>query len=135
MSPDKIVHRPPSNWRSINAARPSSTRRDALLFLADAAVKVVDDHTGQPLVVHEEALADRIGILLGHRDFLAQDFFRADAAVDKALDVTDPVLDDLRLVLQIRLGTLLAVTRHDGVGVERLDALQRREPFPGIAFL
>jgi hypothetical protein len=63
-------------------------------------MEVVDDHSGQPVVMHEKALADRIRVLVGHRDPLAQNLLRADAAIDKALDIADPVLDDLRLVLE-----------------------------------
>ena len=71
-----------------------------LLFsLDDALVNVVDDHAGQPLVMDEEALADRVGVLLGDLDRLLEDLFGAKAAVDKALDIADPILDNLPLLL------------------------------------
>src|SRR5690348_18488989 len=80
-----------------------------LLLLQDALVQVADDHAGQPLVMDEEALADRVGILLHDIERLFQDFVGAEAAIDKALDIADPVFDDLTLLLQIRLGAGLAV--------------------------
>jgi hypothetical protein len=45
--------------------QPEASRH--LLLIEDAAVQVVHDHVGQPLIVHEQALADRVGVLLGTR--------------------------------------------------------------------
>src|SRR5579884_1786065 len=106
-----------------------------LLPLSDALVQVADDHSGQALVVHEQALPDRIGVLLRHRDRLAKNVVRLDAAVDVALDEADPVLDDLRLFAQIFLAARVAVARHDRLDVERPDLLQSLQPLPRVAFL
>ena len=93
-------------------------------------MQVTDDHAGQPFIMDEEALADRIGVLLGDRKRLLQDFIGGEAAIDEALDIADPVLDDLALLLQIGLGAGFAVSGNDGLDVERRDALQRLKPFP-----
>ena len=57
----------------------------------------------------EQALADRVGVLLGDFERLLQDLVGAEATVDKALDIADPVLDDLALLLQVSLRAGLAV--------------------------
>ena len=95
-----------------------------LLLLQDALVEVAHDHPGQPFVMDEEALADRIGVLLGDLERLLQDLVGAEAAIDKPLDIADPVLDDLALLLQIGLGAGLAVPGDDRLDIERLDTLQ-----------
>src|SRR6516162_3489127 len=117
-------------WRD-----PRPSRGRLLLFVQDALVQVVDDHAGQPLIVDKEALADRIGILLSNFQRLLKDLLGGQAAIDKALDIADPILDNLPLLLQISLGEGVAVAGDDGLDIERFDALQRREPLPGIAFL
>src|SRR4051794_37372443 len=80
-----------------------------LFALENARVQVVNDQTGQPLVMYEQPLADRIGVLLRNWDRLLQDLLGADAAVDIALDESDPVLDDLRLFPQVSLAAGFAV--------------------------
>src|SRR5215471_5482405 len=115
------------------ASRSGAARHSGALD--DAAMQVVDDQPGQPLVVDKEALADRVRVLPGYRDRLLEDLVRPDAALDKAPDIADPVLDDLRLLPEVGLAARLAVARHDRLGVERLDVFQCREPLPGVAFL
>src|SRR6516225_5621636 len=90
---------------------------------------------GRLLLFVQDALADRIGILLSDFQRLLKDLLGGQAAIDKALDIADPILDNLPLLLQISLGTGVAVAGDDGLDIERFDALQRREPLPGIAFL
>ena len=51
------------------------------------------------------------------------------------LDETDPVLDNLRLFLEIRLAAGFAVPRHNDLDIERCDAVERVEPLPGVALL
>src|SRR5690242_849136 len=103
----------------------ASGPRRPLRFVEDALVEVADDHAGQPLIVDEEALADRIGILLGDFERLFEDLVRGHPAIDEALDIADPVLDDLALLFEVRLGAGVAMTGDDGLDVERLDALQQ----------
>src|SRR6202163_270991 len=90
----------------------------ALFLLEDALVQIVDDQPGQALVMHEQTLADRVGVLPGHRHRFLQDLLGADAALDITLDEADPVLDDLRLFLQIGLAAGLAVAGDDRLDVE-----------------
>src|SRR5690242_6281098 len=66
-----------------------------LLLVQDALVEVAHDHPGEPFVMDEEALADRVGVLFGDVERLLQDLVGAKAAVDEPLDTADPVLDDL----------------------------------------
>src|SRR5580704_7525066 len=83
----------------------------------------------------EETLADRVGVLFGDLERLLQDLVGAEAAIDEPLDIADPVLDDLALLLQVGLGAGLAVPGYDRLDIQRLDAPQRCEPLPGVAFL
>src|ERR1700726_20566 len=106
-----------------------------LFTFEDAPVQVAHNQPGQPLVMHEQALADRIGILPGDRDSLLEDLVGADSALDMTLDKADPVLDDLRLFPEVILAAGLAVAGHDRLDVERGDAVKRRQPFPRVAFL
>src|SRR5215472_2347139 len=99
---------------------PSLVTRLVAVFFEDALVQVADDHTGQPLVVDEEALADRVGVLLGDLERLFQDLVGSETAIDETLDIADPILDDLRLLLEIRLGARVAVPGDDGLDIERL---------------
>ena len=73
-------------------------------------MQIVHDQAGQALVMDEETLADRVGILLRYRDRRLQDLLRPDPAIDLGFDKADPVLDDLRLLLQIGFAAGLAVT-------------------------
>src|ERR1700730_14768316 len=66
-----------------------------LFTFEDAPVQVAHDQPGPPLVMHEQPLADRIGILPGDRDPFLQDLVGADSALDMTLDKAEPVLDDL----------------------------------------
>src|ERR1700730_6792869 len=101
--------------RAAGSGRPASTAGSlvlgsGLLFLVkNALVQVADDHVGQPLVVHEEPLPDRVGILLGDLDRLLERVLGGEAAVDKPFDAADPVLDDLALLLQVGLRGRVAV--------------------------
>src|SRR5690348_10146946 len=90
-----------------------------LLALQNPLVQVVHDQSRQPLVMHKQALADRVGILPGHRDRFFQDLLGADAALDIALDEPHPIFDDLRLLLKIGLAAGLAVAGHDRLGIQR----------------
>src|SRR6266436_3863367 len=83
----------------------------------------------------EQTLPNGIGILLDDLERLLQDLVGAEAAVDEPLDIPDPVLDDLALLLQVGLGAGLAVPGYDRLDIQRLDAPQRCEPLPGVAFL
>src|SRR6516162_4401397 len=106
-----------------------------LLLFEDALVQIADDHAGEPLVVDKEALTDRVGVLFGDLNRLLQDLVGGKAAIDEALDIADPIFDDLPLFLQIALGAGVAVPGNDGLDVERFDAFERRKPFPGVALL
>jgi len=68
-------------------------------------------------------LADRVGVLLGDLERFLEDLVGGEAAVDEALYISDPILDDLTLLLQIGLGAGIAVPGDDGFDVERLNAL------------
>ena len=48
-------------------------------------MQTVHDEAGQALVMHEQALTDRIGILLCDRHAFFEDLFRSDAALDLSL--------------------------------------------------
>src|SRR5205085_7330876 len=82
-----------------------------LLFVENPLVQVVHDEAGQPLVMHKQALADRVGILFCNGNPLVEDLLGASAALDVALDEADPILDDLGLFLEIRLAAGFAVAR------------------------
>src|SRR6202035_2292312 len=81
--------RPAPGWRNGSSYLP--------LLFQDALVEVAHDHPGQPFVMDEETLADRVGVLLGNLERLLQDLVGAEAAIDEPLDIADPVLDDLAL--------------------------------------
>src|SRR5947209_1090611 len=66
----------PAPRNHVRGLRPTGWRNGSgyLLFLVqDALVEVAHDHPGQPFVVDEEALADRVGVLLGDLERLLQD--------------------------------------------------------------
>src|SRR5438477_50922 len=101
---------------------PSSSRSISILSITailyrfareNAGVEVVDDEPGQPLVVDKQALADRVGVLRRHRHPLLEDFVRPLAAVETGFDKPDPVLDNLRLLLEVGLATRRAVAGDD----------------------
>src|SRR6516165_3270079 len=102
---------------------PLLSGRRLLFLVEDALVQVVDDHAGQPFVMDEEPLADRVGVLLGDLDRLFQDLVGGKAAIDEALDIADPILDDLPLFVQIGLGAGITVPRDNGLDVESYDAV------------
>src|ERR1700730_7527802 len=118
--------------RAAGSGRPASTAGSLvlgsglLLLVKNALMQVADDHVGQTLVVHEEPLADRVGILLGDLDRLLERILGGEAAVDKPFYAPDPILDDLALLFQIGLGARIAVPRHDRLDIERFDALPCR---------
>ena len=86
-------------------------------------MQVVHDEAGQSLVMHKEALTDRVGVLFCNWNPLLEDLLGASAALDMTLDETDPVLDNLRLFLEIRLAAGFAVPRHNDLDIERCDAV------------
>jgi len=98
-------------------------------------VQIVHDHVGQPLVMDEQALADRVGVLPCDRNRPHQDLLRPDPSIDLPFDKADPVFDDLRLFLQIGLA---AGSPWPGRIVSTSSAAirsERGQPFPGVAFL
>src|SRR6516164_1640689 len=106
-----------------------------LLLLQDTLVEVADNHPRQPLIMDEEALTDRIGILASYFERLFQDFVGGKAAIDKSLDIADPIFNDLALLFKIGLAAGFAMSRYDRLHIERFDTLQRCQPLPRIAFL
>src|SRR5438552_1426086 len=118
---------------------PSPGRRNGssylLLLVQNTLMEVADDHAGQPLIVDEEALADRIRVLLRDLERCLEDLVGAETAVDEPLDRADPVFDNLPLFFEIGLGAGLAVAGDHCLDIERFDALQSRKPLPRVAFL
>src|SRR5260370_21846833 len=58
--------RPAPGWRNGSSYLP--------LLFQNALMEVADDHAGQPLIMDEHALADRIGVLLGDIERLLHNF-------------------------------------------------------------
>src|ERR1700740_1875093 len=83
----------------------------------------------------EEALAARVGILFGDLERLLQDLVGAAAALHEPLDIPDPVLDNLPLLLEVGLRAGLAVAGDNAPEAEPLDPLHGGEPLPWVAFL
>jgi hypothetical protein len=98
-------------------------------------MQIVDDEAGQPLVMHEQALPDRIRVLPRYRDRLLEDLVRSDAPIDIGLDEADPIPDDLGLLLEVGLAAGLAVAGHDRLDIEGGDPVEGSQPLPRVAFL
>jgi len=94
-----------------------------LLLFENALVEVAYNHPGQPFIVDEEALPDWIWVLFWLLRAPPQYLVGGEAAVDEALDIANPVFDNLALLPLDRPWRRLAVPGDNCLDVQRLNTL------------